>query len=314
MSKPESVAATVNGEPIYEKDVTDFIEGFRLKNTQYETDTGWAEFLRSNGYTSESIRNYVISSVFVPKALIRQECARRGIQVSDAALDNVIEREKKYYETRYGDNSWDSVLASFGYDAASWRANELDRLLEEQLRDEVIADATPSEAEIQAKANEVAANYSGKKSYYISFASRERALSARDSLSLPTTLSGFSTLGSPVYAGWNSIPDDRDALSKEYIQALNALNAGDVSQPVASGDSWLLIYCDAVFNAGIGGESVAYRSLPVEIREQVVSDAERAKADLLFSSWLESLAESSVVEIAAMPNDLPYSVNVTIAE
>lgn len=313
MSKPESVAATVNGEPVYEKDVTDFIEGFRLKNTQYETDTGWAEFLISNGYTSETIRSYVISNVFVPKALIRQECAQRGIQVSDAALDNVIEREKKYYETRYGENSWDSVLASFGYDAESWRANELDRLLEEQLRDEVIADVVVSEAELQARANEVAASYSGKKSYFISFDSQERAQSARDSLSTPTTLAVFSTKGVPVNAGWNSLPDDRDALSKEYIQALNALNAGDVSQPVASGESWLLIYCDAVLNIG-SGEPVVLRSLPAEIREQIEGDAKQAKADLLFSSWLESLAESSSIEVMPMPNDLPYSVNVTIDE
>ena len=161
MKQPPQIAAHVNGVAIPEDKVTEFIEGFRSKNAQYETDSGWAEFLKSNGYTSETLRTYVLNTVFIPQELIRQECAKLGIQVGDTELDEVIKQEKSYYEQRYGANSWDSVLASYGYDEESWRENELNRLLEEQLRSMVIDAVTPTEAEIQAQANESASMYNG---------------------------------------------------------------------------------------------------------------------------------------------------------
>lgn len=317
MPKTPQVAAYVNDEPIYENDVTSYIEGFRTKNSEYETDTGWAEFLKSNGYTSESIRTYVLNTNFIPKVLIEQECARRSIQVTDADLDEVIAQEKQFYEKRYGENSWDSVLDSYGYTEETWRENELDRLLEEQLRNTVITEVTPSEAEIQAQANETASTYSGKSSYYIAYQTQDQAALARASLSLvndATTLEAFQALGSASYAGWNSLMANRDAMSTEYIQALNALSSGQVSQPVQSGSNYLLIYCDATFNAGTGGESVALESIPPEIYAQLVADTTTAKADKLFSEWLDGLTSQSSIVYEPKPDDLPYSVNVTLAE
>ena len=152
MTQPPQVAAYVNGVAIEEDDVTEFIEDFRGKNAQYETDSAWAEFLKSNGYTSETLRSYVLDTVFIPQELIRQKCAELGIEIGDTDLDDVIRQEKEYYERRYGENSWDSVLASYGYDEESWRENELNRLLEEQLRSMVIDAVAPTEAEVQAQA------------------------------------------------------------------------------------------------------------------------------------------------------------------
>lgn len=92
MKQPPQIAAHVNGVAIPEDKVTEFIEGFRSKNAQYETDSGWAEFLKSNGYTSETLRTYVLNTVFIPQELIRQECAKLGIQVGDTELDEVIKQ------------------------------------------------------------------------------------------------------------------------------------------------------------------------------------------------------------------------------
>lgn len=315
--KTPSVAAYVNDESIYEDDVTGYIEGFRSKNTEYETDTGWAEYLKANGYTSETIRTYVLNTNFIPKVLIRQECSSRGIQVTDADLDAVIKGEKDYYEKRYGANSWDSVLDSYGYTEETWRENELNRLLEERLRDTVIVDVVPSEAEIQAQANTTAANYSGKSSYYIAFPSRDEAQRARDSLAMTndtTTLEAFQSLGTATYAGWNSLPANLDALSTDYIQSLNSLSSGNVSAPIQTGSNYLLIFCDATFNADTGGESVALETLPAEIYNQIVSDTNKAKTAKLFDDWLSDLADNSSIVFEPMPDGLPYSVNVTLAE
>lgn len=313
-----AVAARVNGELIYEDEVTAYIEGFRTKNTKYETDTGWAEFLKTNGYTSESIRTYVLDTYFIPKLLIRQQCDERGIQITEAELDQVIEQEKLYYEERYGENSWDSVLASYGYDEDTWRQNELDRLLEEQLMNTVVTDADPSESEIQVLANTTASNYNGKSSFYISYPSQQTAQTARDSLNLSadgtTTLEAFRSLGSNINAGWNSLSSDRDAMSTEYVQALNSLGLYQVSAPVQQGNSWMLIFCDATFNASSTGESVAIDSIPEGIYNQLVIDATTVKIESIFSSWLGELTEDSKIIYEPMPDGLPYNVNVTLVE
>ena len=95
MTQPPQVAAYVNGVAIEEDDVTEFIEDFRGKNAQYETDSAWAEFLKSNGYTSETLRSYVLDTVFIPQELIRQKCAELGIEIGDTDLDDVIRQEKE---------------------------------------------------------------------------------------------------------------------------------------------------------------------------------------------------------------------------
>lgn len=317
LSEPPQVAATVNGDPIYEDDVTEFIEGFRKKNSQYETANGWAEFLKSNGYTSETLRSYVIDTVFVPQLLIKQQCTQYGVSIGDTELDQVISNEKEYYEKRYGANSWDSVLASYGYDEKSWRENELNRLLEEQLRSMVIEAVQPTEAEIQAQANESASGYNGKDSYYILFPSQEAAQEARNRIvrtGETITLETFMRLGDAVHAGWNSLPESRDSMSTEYEQASNDLELGHVSEPVYADGSWMLIYCDAVFNVGAGGESVALRFIPSEIYAQIEADATEKKADQLFSAWLSDLASQSDIEVASMPSGLPYNVSASYEE
>ncbi len=243
MTQPPQVAAYVNGVAIEEDDVTEFIEDFRGKNAQYETDSAWAEFLKSNGYTSETLRSYVLDTVFIPQELIRQKCAELGIQIGDTDLDDVIRQEKEYYERRYGENSWDSVLASYGYDEESWRENELNRLLEEQLRSMVIDAVAPTEAEVQAQANESASTYNGKDTYYITFASQQDAQEARSRLAASgerVTLGEFERIGDAVHAGWNSLPANRDVMGGEYIQAANALEVGTVSEPVYADGAWTL--------------------------------------------------------------------------
>lgn len=176
------VAASVNGEEIAEDDVTDYIEGFRSQNAEYESDSAWAEFLLEGGYTAESLREYLLESVFVPRVLIRQQCSAYGITLTDSELDDVIEQEKAYYEQRYGEGSWESVLASYGYDEDSWRENEADRLLEEQLMLEVVGDFEVTDADVAELADAQAYVYNGKHAYYVAFSSESEALAAYEAL------------------------------------------------------------------------------------------------------------------------------------
>lgn len=316
-SEPQ-VAATVNGDAIYESEVTEYIEGFRAQNPEYESDEGWAEFLRGNGYTAESIRRLVLDSVFIPKVLIHQECAARGITLTDSELDAVIEEERQYYEGRYGDNSWESVLSSYGYDEESWRENEADRLLEEQLIVEVVGAVQADEQQIQAEADANAAVYNGKHSYYRSFSSEQagqRALSALRETEGAMHLSDFETENSPaVNAGWNSIPSDREAMSTEYISALNELGQGEYSGLVQQGSQWIIVFCDQVYNVTRNNGHVNLSAMPAEIYRQVRQDAHDALVESTFADWMAQRVEAAGIEYVDIPDGLPYDVNVALSK
>ncbi len=312
------VAAVVNDTVIYEDDITEYIEGFRSKNQEYETDSAWAEFLNSNGKTAESMRRYVLDENFIPREVIRQECASRSITLTDEALDDVIEQEKAYYEERYGENSWESVLSSYGYDEKSWRQNESDRLLEERLRDTVIKTTNVTAAELQRQVDSHASDYNGKHSYYATYATQEEAAEARDkrvSKSGKISVKRFKRAHrrAGVYnAGWNSLSSDRRDMSQDYVNALDSLEEGHVSEPVAVGDQWVIILCNKVYSCPESVDSVDVSTVPEKILRQLRADALSVKINSEFEEWVDKQVEESDIVVEAMPEGLPYDVNVTV--
>ena len=310
--KEPQVAATVNGTVIAEDEVTEYIEGFRSKNDSYGTDAGWAAFLANAGYTPSSFRMHIIETTFVPNELVRQECASRKIVVTDDQLDLVIEQEKSYYEQRYGEDSWGSVLASFGYDEQTWRENEELRLLEEQLTDVVVKDKKASKSDILRMARQSGSNYNGRHSYYIDFKTEKQAQAARDTLakSADATVKpkAFKKLGDTVNAGWNSVTADRDKMSNEYLSALSELDARRVSAPVEDNGTWRLVLCDQVFTCPAELTYARLAAFPKKIYAQIESDASKAHVEDAYMDWLDEVTDSADIQVNAMPDGLPYAV------
>ncbi len=319
-SQTGAVAATVNGVEISEDTVTAYIEGFRSENVDYETDAGWASFLADAGYTAEGLRHYVLDTVFIPEALVRQECAARDIVVTDKDLESLIATEKRYYEKRYGKDSWDSVLASYGYDAASWRDNEEDRLLEKKLSQAVVEVAEPGDDAVQVVANETASSYNGRHSYYLSFASQEEAQNAAGRLVPDETgaisYEAFAAVageGQTVReAGWSSLAADRAKMSNAYTKALKGLGAHAVSAPFEEKGTWYLVLCDEVFEVGRGEEFVSLDRIPAPIVAQLREDTLQAERESAFESWLSDVRTRSSVVVADMPEGLSYDVDLPL--
>lgn len=308
-----SVAATVGSASISEDAVTEYIEGFRSKNEDCETDEGWASFLSEHGYTAESIREYVLGEIFIPREVIRAKCLALGISVSDEEVSSRLDAEKAYYEQRYGADSWESVLASYGYDEESWRENEQDRLLEERCREQVVGIVEPSQSQFQTYANENASAYNGKHSYYLRFNTLEDAQAVFDSIEDPKNvkLKDFKAMGEAVNAGWSSIKAEQKLVSTDYISALNALDVKEVSQPLEDGEGAFLILCNKTFSAD-SGKRVKLKEIPAAILAALKTDC----ADLLesdaFEDWLDEATDEVSVTINPMPSGLPYDVNVAI--
>lgn len=315
------VAASVNSQQVLESDVTDYIEGFRSQSEDCESDEGWAKMLKSNGYTAETMRTYILDTVFVPQEIIRQQCKERSIAVTDAELDSVIESEKAYYEQRYGAGTWESVLASFGYTADTWRENESDRLLEERLRDAVIGRVDPTDMQLLSFARENAYGYNGKHSYYLSFASEADARRAiaklrKNAKEKKVTAKTMRSLdgSEAVNAGWSGLESDRDSLSSAYISALNELESGELSQPVQQGDQWVVILCDKTFNADKDDGALKLSDIPKKIREQLAVDAAEDLVSDKFSDWMDGQRKAADISYTDMPEGLSYDVNVAVVE
>ncbi len=231
--KSEQIAATVNGVQISEDDVSSYIEGFRAQNIDYETNDGWANFLVQAGYTAEGLRQYVLDEVFIPQILVRQECQKRNIAVIDKDLNKVINAEKAYYEGRYGKDSWNSVLASYGYDSELWKDNEEDRMLTEKLLDDVVSLDSISDEQLQTYANENARALNGRHSFYISFQNEQLAKSAYDALISQTggalTLETFSNFASQTVVQNNSLVSKETLQNEQNSQATNNSQAANSS-------------------------------------------------------------------------------------
>lgn len=311
--KPEpTVAATVYGETISEEEVTAYVDDFRATNDEYQTDSGWAQYLADSSKTASTFRDYLLDTIFIPRVLIRQQCKEKGIVITEEQLDTVIEQEKEYYESRYGADSWDSVLAAYGYTQETWRENEEMRLLETRLKSEVVGSIEPNQSQIQQKANENAVLYNGKHSYYIVFQDEESAKRVRSSLvrnGSTITKKAFKKAGNAENAGWNSLPDDKAKMSTEYINALNDIDALEVSEPVASGSYYLLIFCDSIFNVEKDDSFVKLSSIPQSILKQITADTEQDLVNKAFDEYLEELANSSEVVKEPMPENVSYNVN-----
>ncbi len=321
-SRQSAVAATVNGAEISEDEVTAYIEGFRSENVDYENDTGWASFLSDAGYTAEGLRHHVLDTVFIPEALVRQECAARDIVVTDKDLESLIAQEKSYYEKRYGKDSWDSVLASYGYDAASWRDNEEDRLLEKKLIQAVVEVGEPGDDAVQVAANEKASAYNGRHSLYLDFATAEEAQGARERLvaggAEGLSREAFAALSADPQAvkdaGWSSLPEDRAKMSNAYTKALQGLSAGAASEPFEDDGVWRLVLCDEVFEVGRDEEFVSLERIPSPIVDQLRADTLQSERESAFESWLSDVRSRASVVVSDMPDGLSYDVDVPLEQ
>lgn len=334
LSKKVYTAATVDGVTIAEDDVTSYIEGFRSENEARETDAGWAEYLSSNGYTSESFRTYVLNTVFVPDLVVRLAAEKKGITVTDDELNRIISAEKIRYEELYGPDSWTSVLSSYGYDEATWRESEMNRLLRDRLEDEVVDPVEPSRAQIVEYAEQVAPNYNGKHSYYILLDNEENATEVLDHMGgqgVSMKLSAFKKAGLRAarlygtsvtvqegqetevistglkYAGWSSF--DSFGTNTAYNNALNDVDLGCVSGVVQLTDSsWAIIYCDDVYVFQKDDLKKA-DAIPSAIYAKIVEGVGDLLRQEKFDKWIDKAQDKAEVKINSMPTGLPYDVS-----
>jgi FKBP-type peptidyl-prolyl cis-trans isomerase len=162
----KTVAATVNGVEIYESDINTRIEAIRASSSTSEDgaldDVAWAKMLKTNGYTPETIREYIIRYQFGVYALILQKAAEQGVVPEAATIDQTISDAKTGADD--AGKTWSEYLTSMGFASEEAYRRQLEGAnVLQGLMDATLGDPTPSQEDIDKYISENAAEKAGKR-------------------------------------------------------------------------------------------------------------------------------------------------------
>lgn len=146
-SPDTQVAATVQGEDILEKDVTEYIEKFR-SNIQCNEDTNWAAYLAGRDLTSEQFREMTIQE-FSSAVIVKHKAEELGITVDDSEVQGKVNEVRIALLSDSSDELWNETLEHYGTTQEGMEETYRKALLRQKVLDQVIGDVTPTDLDIK---------------------------------------------------------------------------------------------------------------------------------------------------------------------
>lgn len=320
-SSSGEVAATVNGTPISEDLVTNYIQSLR---TQYGlTDEGtWGQYLASSGLTPESLRENVINS-YIEIELMEKGAADAGIVADEATVQGYVDSMKSNYDS---DEKWQEALAAAGMTEDEYREEIGRQLVTQDFSATFESDEGPSDEEMLQYAQMYASMINGaKRSSHILFAADDEATAKEvlerlrsgelDFAEAAQTYSQDGSASNGGDVGWDKMSN----FVTEYQNALNDLGKGDISDLVVTQFGIHIIKCTDTFEAetttdsegNVSATVSSVSELPEEFQEVVKSTAKKQKATENYQAWLTEVKETADIVINPMPENVPYNVDMS---
>lgn len=103
----ENAAAVVNGTPISEQSVTDYIVDFRETNS-LTSDEDWNQWMEENDYSTASMREEVIN-YFINQLILEKIADEQGIELAQSDIDAELEETKALF---VNDEAFQEALAN----------------------------------------------------------------------------------------------------------------------------------------------------------------------------------------------------------
>lgn len=304
-------AATVNGESIAEDDVTLTVESVRAQ-LGVTDEASWANWMISNDYTSEKVREEVLDGL-IEQELLRQGAADLGVTVEASEVDEYVNSIKSSFEN---EAAWAEALEQAGMTEDEYRdAIEL-ALLSQGVEESFAADGEPAAEDMLSYAQMYASYYDGaKRSSHILFASTDEAAAKEvlgkinngeisfEDAAAQYSLDSSSANGGDV--GWDALT----TFVTEYQTALDGLSAGQVSGLVVSTYGIHIIKCTEEFAAP--AEVTSVDQLPEAFVESIRTMLQSSMASEAYANWLSGLRDSAEIVINEIPTDVPYYVDLS---
>ncbi|NHM13293.1 peptidylprolyl isomerase [Xiamenia xianingshaonis] len=324
----EGVAATVNGTEIGEKAVTDYIADFRA-SASLEDDAAWAEWMTSNSYTPESVREDVID-YYANDILLRAAASEYGITVEQAEIDEELASVREQFDS---DEAWQEALEASNFTEEEYKETVLEpNLLQEKLSEAVAAESGEGEGaaegegtgssdeDLLAAAQEYEDLFDGaRRSSHILFAAEdaEKAQEVLDQINageitFEEAATQYSTDTGSAEAGGDVGWDCFTTFVDEYQTALDGLEKDQVSGLVESEFGTHIIKCTDIYVVPEGGITDVSQ-LPEEFQEQLKSQAESAESSS-FDTWFEEYRSKAEIVVNPMPEGLPYDIDMSAYE
>lgn len=312
----QGTAATLNGKPIGEKAITEYIADFR-ETADLTDDEAWAQWMVSNGYTPESVREEVIN-FYADNMLLEQAAEEKGVKVEQSEIDEQLEQAKAMFES---DEEWNTALEQSGMTEQEYIDEVIKVNLMQQKLQEVILEedgSGSSDAELLAYLQDNAALLDGtKRSSHILFNVEDRETAEQVLAKIKSGELDFAEAAQQYSADSGSAAEGGDvgwdataSFVTGYQNALEGLEKDQVSDLVESDYGVHIIKCTDVYNVPEGGIN-DLGQVPEEIVEIVRTNMSASTGSTSFYSWYNEYRDAAELEINPMPENLPYAVDLS---
>ncbi len=322
---------------IDEDDVTAYIETYRTQmgfDPDETDDASWATMLSQYNLTPSILRTATISQLIYDD-LVRQQCQKLGLTVSDAEIDEVVDAAKEAYAFA-DDETWIETLALYGQTEEGYRETVELELLRQKLYASEVEMPTATDEETVSYISTVAGSLDDstiKHTYYFTLSYTEdteysiygQVEEIRDSFAdgtrsmenFVTTLVSYSDNDDLIDAGgsngWNI---DTSEYSTTYQQVIDEMGEDDVSAVFEDDGNYCFVWVDTVFTFPADEDELAELG-EEDLPESLWAYFQDYAAYQLWSgnceTYLAELYEAAGVIIFEMPSGLSYDVDMSLA-
>lgn len=327
---------------VEESEVTDYIEDYKTQMGYGDaSDEGWATFLAAYNLTPERLRASTIDQLVTDK-IAEKKCSELNITVSDDELNQAVDYYKNLYA--YGDDeAWAKTLSQFGQTEEGFRDSQRLSILKQKLAENQVAQPTPSDDEVKDtiasyidNANSSGTSLTLKHSYCFkkkksssegSLDERNEVQKIRDGLvKVGASEESFASVVD-LYSddedelkqkaganGWNA---NTAGYGEEYVKALDSTGKGGVSSVFADDDYYYFIWVSDTYTLpkkSSKASDIDLSKMPDALHQYFSGVAAYAQWQQKSQEYLANLTSSANVVYFAMPADVPYNVDMSLAQ
>lgn len=340
--KPGDAAAKYNLiSYITETETTEYIEIYKEQMGYGEgtDDKDWATFLAAYNMTPERLRASTIDQLLTDK-IVQERCDSLGISVSDEELNQAIE----YYKAMYASGSdeiWKQTLDQVSQTEEGFAKNLKLTMLKQKLVEDQVPNPEPTDEQVvtavqmfiaSAIANDQSLTlkhtYCFKKSKSSSDGSmteREDVEKIRQSLiKAGLTKENFAAVVSEhcddenlkANSGANGWNADTSGYSEEYLKTLSSLGDGELSSVFADDSAYYFIWVSDTYKLPKNRDKFTaddLEKMPSSLHDYFSDYAAYTLWQTSSQQYLATITEGVDLQIFEMPADVPYNVDMSLA-
>ncbi|MDR1088154.1 MAG: FKBP-type peptidyl-prolyl cis-trans isomerase [Coriobacteriales bacterium] len=285
-SNTPQVAATVNGTEILEQDVTDTIESTRLRNEEYSDPTAWAQALAASDLTPETLRQRIIDEKAQSIVLI-QEAEAQGYTADETSIDETVAQTKETVGAA-DEDAWVATLQQYGYkDEQAYRDMLVASDLSNQLYEAYTVEPTDEEL-----TEFIAQNPTVVEGYTLPAVEAQNAAAEAETPATET----------PEDTAATETPEGAEATEGEGTEGEASPEDAVVEEPVSQEPVTVPV------------EDVDLSAIPEDILVQFTEKWSDANKGIAFQEWQTELVDNADIVVNDMPEDVPYNVDMSLAE